>query len=317
MSLSLAIFDRGMLLTLQRLDFFIADKISPCEVTNQMVAPISIEEKDLANQHLDRSISFAMTGKLDKAIEEAKKAIKIDPEFSQAFNKLGDYLIRKGKVRDAVAAYRDAISIDPGSQNSHFDLGCSLALLGEYNVALEELKIAYRLNPSHSEIHGHVGRIHLAKGAVEDAISSLNIAVQANPEDVMSTFTLACALQIKGEMAEAERLFNLVINRYAELIKVKTRFAEGHYYIGRSYFLMGNTAKAIEHLEKAVEYDTEAVDHHYSFGMLYSDADAFCALAEALFDNGQKEDARQNLKKALALEPQNKRFLKIKNELGI
>jgi tetratricopeptide (TPR) repeat protein len=62
-----------------------------------MVAPISFEEKDLANQHLDRSISFAMCGKLDQAMDEAKKAIEIYPEFAQAHNKLGDYLIKKAR----------------------------------------------------------------------------------------------------------------------------------------------------------------------------------------------------------------------------
>ncbi len=281
-----------------------------------MVAPISIEEKDLANQHLDRSISLAMTGKYDQAIEAAKSAIAIDPDFSQAYNKIGDYSLKKGQLDDAIAAYRKAIQIDPESLNSHFDLGCSLALKGNFEEALAELKTALQLKSSKTEIYGHIGRIYLAMGNVEDAIANLRTALADHPEEVMSAFTLACALQIKGEHQEATRLFQQVINRYSELTRVKTRFAEGHYYIGRSFFLMGESAKAVEHLEKAVEFDTEAIDHHYSFGMLYSDADAFCSLAEAQYDCGRKEDARQNINKAVALEPENQRFIKIRNDLG-
>ncbi|MDD3147727.1 MAG: tetratricopeptide repeat protein [Candidatus Riflebacteria bacterium] len=281
-----------------------------------MVALISIEEKDLANQHLDRSISLAMTGKYGQAIEEARKAIEIDPDFSQAYNKVGDYNLKLGKIDEATEAYRKAIAIDPASQNSHFDLGCSLALKGDYDEAMAELKSALALDPSKTEIYGHIGRIFLAMGQVDDAVANLRTALADHPEEVMTVFTLACALQIKGEHEQANRLFLQVINRYTELTRVKSRFAEGHYYIGRSLFLMGQSAKAVEHLEKAVEFDTEAIDHHYSFGMLYSDADAFCSLAEAQYDCGRHEEARQNINKALTLEPTNKRFEKIRNDLG-
>lgn len=282
-----------------------------------MVAPISLEEKDLANQHLDRSISFAMCGKLDQAIEEAQKAVKIDPEFAQAYNKLGDYLVKKGRVKEAVVAYRRSIDLNPEHQNSHFDLGCSLAMLGDYSNALCSLNRAFELKPSHSEIHGHIGRIHLMKGEIKEAIDSLNQALAANPDDIMASFTLACAYNIKGMQNDADKMFKKVISRYSELVSVKTRFAEGHYYIGRSYFLMGDNDKAIENLLKAVEFDTEAIDYHYSFGMLYSDADALCSLAEAQHSAGQYEEARKNLQLALKLEPENRRFLDLKSSIGI
>jgi superkiller protein 3 len=282
-----------------------------------MVAPISFEEKDLANQHLDRSISFAMCGKLDQAIDEARKAVKLDPEFAQAYNKLGDYLIKKGQVNEAVAAYRKSIDLNPEHQNSHFDLGCSLAMLGEYDAALDSLNHAFELKPSHSEIHCHIGRIHLMKGEISEAIDRLNQALAANPDDIMACFTLACAYNHKGMHDDAEKLFKKVISRYMELVKVKTGFAEGHYYMGRSYFLLGDKEKAVENLLKAVEYDTEAIDYHYSFGMLYSDADAFCSLAEAQYDLGQYDEARSNLKRAIELEPNNKRFNDLKSSIGI
>jgi tetratricopeptide (TPR) repeat protein len=155
------------------------------------------------------------------------------------------------------------------------------------------------------------------KGEVARAIDSLNQAFAANQDDIMACFTLGCAYNISGNTEEACRMFNRVISRYSQLTSVKPRFAEGHYYMGRSYYLMGNLQKAREHLLQAVEFDTEEVDFHYSFGMLYSDADAFGSLAEVQHDLGQHEEARNSLKKALALEPANKRFLELKSSIGI
>jgi len=81
--------------------------------------------------------------------------------------------------------------------------------------------------------------------------------------------------------------------------------------------MMENLPEALKHLEKAVEYDTEDVDYHYSFGMLYSDADAFCSLAEVQHALGNHSEARDNLQKAIDLEPHNQRFSKVKSQLGI
>ncbi len=282
-----------------------------------MVAPISIEDRDRANQHLDRSISFSMCGKIDQAIDEIKKAISIDPEFAQAHNKLGDYYMKKGMVKEAAAAYTRSLELDPDNQNTNFDLGCSLAHLGKHEEALGHLQRALELKPSHTEIYGHIGRLLMMRGELEQAIDNLQKAVSADTDDIMASFTLACAFQMKGDNDKSARLFNKVIERYGELVNVKKRFAEGHYYIGRAYYFMGNLPEALKHLEKAVEYDTEDVDYHYSFGMLYSDADAFCSLAEAQHASGKYSEARENLEKAIKLNPQNPHFSKIKSQLGL
>jgi tetratricopeptide (TPR) repeat protein len=282
-----------------------------------MVAPISIEDRDRANQHLDSSISLAMCGKIDQAVVEIKKAIAIDPDFAQAHNKLGDYLMKMGLVKEAANAYTRSLELDPTNQNSNFDLGCSLAHLGQHEEALQYLHKALQLKPSHTEIYGHIGRILLMRGELEGAINNLSKAIDANSDDIMSSFTLACAYNMLGETDKATRLFNKVIGRYGELVMVKKRFAEGHYYIGRSYFIMGNLPEALKHLEKAVEFDTEDVDYHYSFGMLYSDADAFCSLAEVQHALGNYSEAGKNMQKAIELEPHNERFSKVKSQLGI
>jgi tetratricopeptide (TPR) repeat protein len=282
-----------------------------------MVAPISVEERDLANQHLDRSISFAMCGKIDQAITEAKKAVEIDPDFSQAYNKLGDYYLKKGQVNEAIDVYRKSIVLNPDNENSHFDLGRSLAMVGKYDEALECLNKALDLNPDHGETYCHTGLVYIELGDPERAITNLETALQHDRENVMANYLLAIAKQKVGKENEAYTVFKNVIDRYTTLTKVKGNFAEGYYYIGKSHFYMGELNKALENLKKAVEFDTEAVDYHYSFGMLYSDADAFFALAEVLYALDDNTEAIANLKNALNLDPQNKKYQELKSKLGL
>jgi superkiller protein 3 len=281
-----------------------------------MVAPISIEERDLANQHLDRCISFSMCGKIDQAIAEAEKALEIDPEFAQAYNKLGDFYMKKGWIQKAADSFKKSIEFNPENENSHFDLGCAQAHLGDYSSALETLKKALQLNPQHTEVYAHIGLIYLKSGQVEDAVNFLDRAAKNNSDNLMANYHLAIALKLSGRDSESVNYFNKVIERYRQLVNFKSKFAEGYYYIGRSYFYMGNVAEAIKNLQNAVEFDTEEVDYHYSFGMLYSDADAFFALAEAQKEAGMIEDAKTNLNEALKLAPDNETFLKLKSEIG-
>lgn len=280
--------------------------------TNQR---ITIEQRDEANQHLDRSISFAFTGKYDMAIEAVLKAIELDPEFAQAYNKLGDYYVKKGMAKEAAKAYYKSLELDETNQNSHFDYGCTLALLGDFTQALRWLEKALAMKPDHYEIYGHTANIYYETGDYEAAVMDARKALAANPEDVMARFVLARSYVALGKDSNATEHFRQVIDRYGHLVKIKDRFAEGHYYIGRANFYMERYKLAVEHLAKAVEYDTEDVDYHYSFGMLYSDADAFCALAEAQLAFGVPNLALENIEKALELSPDNARYLKVKQSI--
>ncbi|MGM0598387.1 MAG: tetratricopeptide repeat protein [Candidatus Rifleibacteriota bacterium] len=281
-----------------------------------MVAPISIEEKDLANQHLDRSISFAMCGKLDQAIEAAEKAVEIDPDFSQAFNKLGDYYLKQGQLQKAAEAYRKAIVISPESENSHFDLGRTLAMLAQYDEALDSLNKAVELKPDHAETYAYIGQVYFEKQDYENAVTNLQIAIQKDSENIMASYLLGIVSAKIGKESQARQLFKAVVDRYSQLINMKPKFAEGYYYIGKTHFFLGDLENAVKNLKKAVELDTEDVDYHYSFGMLYSDAEAFFALAEALLENENPSEAREYINKALELEPNNPKYQELKSKVG-
>lgn len=74
---------------------------------------------------------------------------------------------------------------------------------------------------------------------------------------------------------------------------------------------------AIGEVKKTGSPDTQDVDFHYSFGMLYNDADTFYNLTEAQNANGNYSKARENMEIILKLSPENARFSKINSQFGI
>jgi tetratricopeptide (TPR) repeat protein len=77
-----------------------------------------------------------------------------------------------------------------------------------------------------------------------------------------------------------------------------------------------NYEEAVRNLKLAVEYDTDKIYNHYSFDMFYSDAEAFAALAEAQSQLAQTAEAKENILKAIELEPENTKLQEIKMKLG-
>lgn len=271
--------------------------------------PVSIDDRDLANQHFDRGLSFDIRGKTDDAITEMEKAVGCDPEFAEAYNKLGDFYTKKGWIPKAIDMYKKSSQLKPEVENSHFDLGCSYAHMGKFSEALYEFEKALSLDPTHYEVYGRIGYVYLEMSLFGQAIENLKKALVKDPSDILARYNLGIALLRVGKPLDAHREFEKVVEHYVTLTRIKDRFAEGHYYIGRCYFYLQKFDKAVDFLKKAVEYDTEAIDYHFSFGMLYSDADAFFALSEAQHAQGEEKAARASLQKALELEPQNGRFL--------
>lgn len=281
-----------------------------------MSPTISIEDRNEANEHLDRAISFGMCGKVDQAIAAIEKALELDENFPQAYNKLGDFYMKKGWIQQAADAFAKSIELDPANENSHFDLGCACTHLGEYDRALASLKAALEIKPKHFEVYGHIGQIYLETNRTDEAIGALQKARKGDKLNLMATFNLGIALHQTGRGEEAVRMFTAVIDRYKQLVGIKDKYAEGNYYIGRSLYYLGKTPEAITFLKLAVQYDTEEVDYHYSFGMLYSDADAFFALAEAQNANSETSLARENVKNALEIEPDNQNYLNLQQQIG-
>ena len=61
-------------------------------------------------------------GKLEEAIAAYRQAIRIKPDFAEAYSNLGNSLNDQGKVDEAIAAYRQAISIRPDFPEAHSNL---------------------------------------------------------------------------------------------------------------------------------------------------------------------------------------------------
>jgi tetratricopeptide (TPR) repeat protein len=158
---------------------------------------------ELALAHNDLGMVLRKKNQLDKAIDECRKAIKLDPKLVTAHNELGIALSDQGLVNEAIDEYRKAIAINPKSVVPHANLGNALGATGRLDEAVAEYHIALDLDPKNAGAYAGLGDVLLQQGKFADACASFRRCLELlPPRDAHRAGVLQ-------ELELAQRLLNL------------------------------------------------------------------------------------------------------------
>ena len=110
----------------------------------------SIEAKPTAEGYTYRGWAVSFLGRIDEAIDDCKKGIRIDPEFGNPYNDIGVYLMQKGQLNDAIPWFETAKQAKR-YELRHFpylNMGRVYVAKGQEMRALDEFVKALDLNPN-------------------------------------------------------------------------------------------------------------------------------------------------------------------------
>ena len=149
-------------------------------------------QPDLAGAHLNLGVYFMMQGKLDDAIYHFSKVShgKSD-QIAAAQCELGDALAEKGDLSRAVKHCIEAISIRPGYAKAYNNLGVLLAGQGKTEAAISFLSKAIQINPRYAGAHFNLGKIYTNLNDLDKAVFHYKKALQFDPNMVQALYHLA------------------------------------------------------------------------------------------------------------------------------
>jgi tetratricopeptide (TPR) repeat protein len=88
--------------------------------------------------------------------------LKKYPEVPQAHNNLGVFYDKKKGMRDkAISEFKKALKINPNYSNCYYNLGSSYEKKGMTDEAIAEYKKAIEINPNFPKAHGNLGFIYI------------------------------------------------------------------------------------------------------------------------------------------------------------
>src|SRR5262245_32314205 len=145
----------------------------------------------------------------DAAIDHLQEAIRLRPDYADAYFNLGSVLFQQGRIDQAIAQWRAALAIRPRDAEAHRNVADALRKQGKLKEAISEYEQALNIAPEDSVALNNLAWVlaTCSDGSMRDGARAVTLATRAvevsggrNPSFVR---TLAAAHAETGQFAEA------------------------------------------------------------------------------------------------------------------
>ena len=160
-------------------------------------------ESGIPRNNLGRAY-FSM-GEIEKAVEQYRVALRINPAHAEARNNLGAALATRGRVDEAESELLIALKLDPDYSDAHNNIGILYGSRGDLDLAVVHFRKALGVRPDFPDAHHNLGVTYLNQGRVDPAIEHFRETLKLKPDAVNTHMNLARAYEIKGLGDEARR----------------------------------------------------------------------------------------------------------------
>ena len=121
-------------------------------------------------------------GQLENAEHCYRKALALRPDARGHFN-LGTTLYDQGKHEDAILAFREAVRLDPNFADAWNNLGETLRDRGDMDEAIRCYKQALTVQPDHGRALYNLGEFFCLAGRLQEAIPYFEDSNFADAQD--------------------------------------------------------------------------------------------------------------------------------------
>lgn len=127
---------------------------------------------------------YGRRGEYEKAIEEFKKAIELQPNYGDAYHNLGNTYQQIGKIDMAIENYQKALQFNPRLWQSRQNLAVIYFGQEKFKEASEEMQKAIEISPANPNLRLVSAIIYLKMGQKDEARAALEKTLELDPENM-------------------------------------------------------------------------------------------------------------------------------------
>ena len=271
--------------------------------------------------HYIMAVIYDDLGQIDNAIQEYRRALKIDDKSAIIHLNLAASFIRNSDAPSAIKELKIVENLEPVALEPHAILALLYASQNKTDLAAYEYQVvlekASRLNPKNAEVYKSLGLLYLRQKRFKDAENSFRLIISLSPDDAEAHFYLAYIYSELNNNVLAKK-------EIKEAIKLKPDYGAALNFLGYLYLEENsNLQQAESMIRKALEMEPNNGAYVDSLGWLYFKKSKFQdALKElerastlmedpVIFDHlgdvymklNNREKAKLNWEKSLKLDP--------------
>lgn len=251
-------------------------------------SPISAEDFD------ELGINKAKERDFEGAIENFNRAIKLNPDYANAYNNRANVRHELGDSPGAIEDYTEAILLNPKCSDFHKNRGIISCELGDYRGAQADHSRAIQLDPNNHQAYNSRGFARLQMGDVPGALKDFTQAIELNPE-------YALAWNNRGDVYLESGNLERALEDYTLAAQLNLNNPKIFYNLGVIHYSLGNKEKALEDYNQAIQLKPDFAQAyqnrgivHYELGY-YQRADVDFYHAKNLYSRHGKEENYQKL----------------------
>ena len=188
-----------------------------------------------------------------KAVEASEQAVALDPDSAEARASHGLAMFISDDYAAAEREFSRAIELNPNLWEPYYYFGLAWSSKGEFEKAIEMYKKAMEVNPADyqapifiAQSYASLGRKHDEMKARLASLEQIQRHLEMNPHDTRALYVGANQFANVGEFEKAQELAERALGRDQEEPVVL-------YNVACFYAMKGNTDRAMELLDRAVE----------------------------------------------------------------
>jgi len=124
-----------------------------------------------------------------KAVENARMAVQLAPNYAFAVIWLGIELMFMDRLEEAIPYFEKAILLDPKSLGSYWSLGETYRNLGQYKKAIDYLLKAKAQQPRHYIVHLNLAACYAELGQSRKATASTKRVLELKPDFTLKAWS--------------------------------------------------------------------------------------------------------------------------------
>lgn len=174
----------------------------------------------------------------------AAKALQLDDTVAEGYvAKASSLLFFEWKWKQAYEALQTALRLNPAAMSAYQMLAYYYILTGEKGKAIQTMEEAVQLDPLSTIANQYLGNVYIFGERYDDAIRQADKMLEMNPQMRISIELKAWSMGLKGDWAEALRLFE-------EVHRLTNHPLKGLMGVGYASAMLGQREKAMDCIRK-------------------------------------------------------------------
>ncbi len=170
---------------------------------------------------------------------------------------------------------------------AHYIMGNIYDLNSDSRSALVEYQKSSKLDRQQPRPHLRIAAYDVRMGRLDEAVKHLKLVLKLHPESSQAHYLLAL-------IYSSQKKYTLASSEYETILKMASdtdpENFEIHTYLAQLFYAQHKYVQAIEQVNQILQFQAKNVSALFLLGAIY-------------LDSGEKEKAKENFRKVLALEP--------------